>query len=332
MDNKGGLILNPQINNNINGIIYPNNYNLLIQNHLQIHPELDFQKNSETPNEVSPKNKVENNKENEPHTQKRKRTTKKESDIRNYKCSFCDKSYLSYPALYTHCKQKHNTNNHSGRGRGRPKKEPTELSIEKTKYDPLTVAYFLKEERTGSTKLENINECAINAFKYLYLNENKEENIKDKIKERKMKEYSKIEEHPFFSEFLKNSHDINKNYEDEKTPTDMVLINYLNKMSVHCNEKFYEKLIIFVTLFREHINIINQDKVENGKEFSQIIEAEDVPESSNEFITDFLFPDDQENEFGLDKEEAIDLTINICNWMYMNNFTCSKLFLLDKDK
>ena len=103
-------------------------------------------------------------------------------------------------------------------------------------------------------------------------------------------------------------------------------------MSVHCNEKFYEKLIIFVTLFREHINIINQDKVENGKEFSQIIEAEDVPESSNEFITDFLFPDEQEKEFEINKEEAIDLTINICNWMYMNNFTCSKLFLLDKDK
>ena len=77
MDNKGGLILNPQINNNINDIIYPNNYNLLIQNHLQIHPELDFQKNSETPNEVSPKNKVENNKENEPHTQKRKEQLKK---------------------------------------------------------------------------------------------------------------------------------------------------------------------------------------------------------------------------------------------------------------
>jgi len=129
-------------------------------------------------------------------------------------------------------------------------------------------------------------------------------------------------------------HDINKNYEDEKTITDLVLINYLNKMSAYVNEKYYEKLIIFVTLFREHINIINQDKIEKeiGKEFTQIKEAEDVPESSNEFITDFLFPDDQENEFGLDKEEAIDLTRNLCNWMYMNNFTCSKLFLLDKEK
>ena len=57
-----------------------------------------------------------------------------------------------------------------------------------------------------------------------------------------------------------------------------------------------------------------------------------MPESSNEFITDFLFPDDQDYDFGLSKDEAIDLTRNLCNWMYMNNFTCSKLFLLDKEK
>ena len=327
------VVTNPPINNNINGFIYPNDYNLLIQNHLQIPQELELQKNSENQKDASIQNKLESEKEDEPQIHKRKRTTKKESDIRNYKCSYCDKSYLSYPALYTHCKQKHNTNNHSGRGRGRPKKEQTDSSIEKNKYDPLTNVYFQKEERTGNTKIENINECIKNVFNYLYINENGIENKKEKLKERKMKDYSKVEDHPFLGTFLKDSHDINKNYDDEKTITDLVLINYLNKMSAYVNEKYYEKLIIFVTLFREHINIINQDKVEeNGKEFTQIKEAEDVPESSNEFITDFLYPDDQEDEFGLNKEESIDLTRNLCNWMYMNNFTCSKLFLLDKEK
>ena len=165
----------------------------------------------------------------------------------------------------------------------------------------MTNAYFQKEDRTGNTKIENINECAINAFKYLYQNES-EENIKQKIKDRKIKEYSKIEDHPFLGRFVKDEHDINLNIEDEKTITDLVLINYLNKMSVFCNDKYYEKLIIFVTLFREHINLVNQDKVEKDKEFSSIKEAEDVPESSNEFITDFLYPEDQENEFGLSKD------------------------------
>ena len=331
MDNKSDKIQNSQINKTINGLPYPNTSNELIQNQLQIPSEFEFQKNSENQVDNSTQNKGENSKEVEPPKKIRKRTTKKESDIRNYKCSFCDKSYLSYPALYTHCKQKHNTNNHSGRGRGRPKKDQSEQNIEKSKYDPLSISYFQKEERTGNTNIEKINECARNSFKYLYENEEGEENMKQKIKERKMKEYSKIEEHPFLGKFINDPHDIKQHIDDEKIATDCVLINYLNKMSNFCNEKYYEKLIIFVTLFREHINLINQDKVEKGKEFSQIREAEDVPESSNEFITDFLFPDDQDFDFGLSKDEAIDLTRNLCNWMYINNFTCSKLFLLDKE-
>ena len=332
MDSKPGITQNSQTNNPLNAIAYPNAYNLLIPNQIQITQEMDIQ--NENQNDNSTQNKVENVKESEPILQKkiRKRATKKESDIRNYKCTFCDKSYLSYPALYTHCKQKHNTNNHSGRNRGRPKKEQSEINSEKNRYDPMTLAYFQKEERTGNTKIENINACAMNAFKYLYQNKNPECNMDKKIKDRKMKEYSKVEDHPFLGLFLKDPHDTNIIIGDEKASTDFVLINYLNKMSLYCNEKYFEKLIIFVTLFREHINLVNQDKVEKDQEFTQITEAEDVPESSNEFITDFLFPEDEEHEFGLDKDEAIDLTRNLCNWMYINNFTCSKLFLLDKEK
>ena len=145
-----------------------------------------------------------------------------------------------------------------------------------------------------------------------------------------MKFFTKIEEHPFLWKFINDKHDISSNNDDEKTPIDLVFIDYLNKMSIYCNEKFYEKLIIFVILFREHINLINQNKTEKDKEFTQEHEAEDVPELSNEFITDFLFPEEQDYEFGLTKNESIDLTRNLCNWMYLNNFTCSKLFLLDK--
>ena len=329
MDNKINIMPNNPINTQFNGVPY----NIYYQNQLQIPPELEFQKNSENKVDNTDINKEEKVKENELNIQKkiRKRAKKNESDIRNYKCSFCDKSYLSYPALYTHCKQKHNTSNHSERGRGRPKKEQNEINIEKNKYDPLTTNYFEREDRKGITKIENIKECTQKAFNYFYGNESSED-IKQKIKERKMKEYIKIEDHPFLGKFINDDHDINKNVENEKIPTDFVLINYLNKMSNYCNEKYYVKLIIFVTLFREHINIALQDKVPNDKEFTQMVEAEDVPESSNEFITDFLFPNDEESCFEMSKEEAIDLTRNLCNWMYLNNFTCSKLFLLDKEK
>lgn len=334
MDNKNNMMQNTQLNGQINATQYPNN--IYYQPPFQMPPELNFQNNPENLNDTLNINQDENVKETEANGQKkiRKRAKKSESDIRNYKCSFCDKSYLSYPALYTHCKQKHNTNNHSERGRGRPKKELVDSNGETNKYDPLTISYFEKEERKGNTQRELINQCTKNAFQYLYGNDEEENNEtkKQKLKERNMKEYTKIEDHPFLKKFLDDQHEITKKYDDEKTPTDLVLMNYLNKMSCHCNETYYTKLIVFITLFREHINIINKDKVQPDKEFSEITEAEDVPESSNEFITDFLFLNDEENVFNMSKDEAIDLTRNLCNWMYLNNFTCSKLFLLDKEK
>ena len=59
-----------------------------------------------------------------------KRRSKNDVDGRDHKCKYCDKTYLSYPALYTHMKQKHakgpdgevRTPPTSGRGRGRPRK------------------------------------------------------------------------------------------------------------------------------------------------------------------------------------------------------------------
>ena len=60
----------------------------------------------------------------------RKRRSKTDQMNRAYKCG-CGRTYLSYPALYTHLKNKHDgeqpegTNAPSstnGRGRGRPKK------------------------------------------------------------------------------------------------------------------------------------------------------------------------------------------------------------------
>ena len=273
--------------------------------------------NIESSNISQPQINPENN--NEEH-KKRKRATKKESDVRNFKCPHCDKSYLSYPALYTHCKQKHNTNNHSGRNRGRPKKDPSEGTQDKNLYDPQTPGFFLKEERTGSTPPEKINEIANKAFICIY-----KEN-KDSVPKRKMREYNEIKDHPFLGNFILDEHNVETVVEDEKKPTDKVLIDYLNNTSGCCNEQYFERLIIFVTLFRENINLIN--KCDGNQEYTVVTEAEDVPEKSNEFITDFLFPEEEEKSFGFDKEECIDLTRNLCNWMYMHNFTCSKLFLI----
>lgn len=53
-----------------------------------------------------------------------RRRSKNDNDGRSHRCQNCGKAYLSYPALYTHIKTKHDMQGAgSGKGRGRPKKD-----------------------------------------------------------------------------------------------------------------------------------------------------------------------------------------------------------------
>ena len=282
---------------------------------------------------------IENNESNSKNEseEKRKRRTKNDNSGRTFICKLCDKSYLSYPALYTHCKQKHNTCNTSGRGRGRPKKDNGESFSERLKYNPLDASYFLKENRKGATNYDDFEKSINDAFYELYSHENN-----DRKKSKEMKIYSNIEEHPFLGKFLLDKHDVNIKIDDEKEVSDIVFMDYLNKMSLHVNPIYFTKLIVFVTLFREYVNIIeykkknkdlnndNNDLFKNESiEYTSTNSAEDVPDLSNEFINDFL--DTDKILFGFNKEDSIDLTQNFCHWMYENNFTSSKLTLISND-
>ena len=247
----------------------------------------------------------------------RKRTKKNESDNRDYICPECRKSYLSHAALYTHRKAKHNKKTKTENNRGRPKKKGGNISKDDLD-DPWKLSFFEKEERKGKTPIANINECAKRAFKFIY------DNNRNNVEKLNMKEYNSIEEYPFLYNFINNKHDVDL-IEERYENTDKVLLNYLNQRSDICNEKYFEKLIVFVVLFREYININN--KLDSNEEYTVIKTAEDVPEKSNEFINDFLYPEDEENIFGLEKKEVIKLIINLCNWMFENDFSNSKIFL-----
>ena len=304
---------------------------------MNIHFEYNYQMENLPPgrNIFEEKPKVENldskNKENEDEkNQFHKRRSKADVEGRNYICKIFKKSYLSYPALYTHCKLKHNTNNSSGRSRGRPKKEQNENELEKRKYNPINYTFFSKEERTGRTDPKTeINNCIDTAFSELYSKENKNRN-----ELRNMKFNILIEEHPFLSKFKQDKHDIYRNVINEYQIIDIVLIDYLNKMSVFCNPQYFTKLIKFVTLFREHANKYNNNKIKQNfqnKEYTEVNNAENFPDSANEFITEFLHPKGKETDFGFNKEESIDLTQNLCYWLYENNYTCSKLTLINDE-
>ena len=90
-------------------------------------------------------------------------------------------------------------------------------------------------------------------------------------------------------------------------------------------------MIKFIVLFRDCINserksLIKQEHMTDKRMlYTQIYSAETVPEICNSFYLTYLQP----NEFyGLNQEELIELIQHFCNWLNVNNYTCSKLTLL----
>ena len=217
-----------------------------------------------------------------------KRRSKSEIEGRTFSCEQCQKKYLSYPALYTHKKLKHEKNNEQNRKKGRPKKNQNENIIEKNKYNPVNITFFAKEERTGKTSYNEINSCIDDVLtSYNEINSCIDDvfielYVEDEIA---LKKYNSLGEHPFLNKFKNDNHDIYKNAINMHEITDKVFIDYLNKMSAFCNKNYFVKLIKFLTLFREYINNINDNNdLEGNKEYTEINDAEKIPYFSNKFL------------------------------------------------
>ena len=146
--------------------------------------------------------------------------------------------------------------------------------------------------------------------------------------------YQNINQHPFLKKFLFDKHDLYIKIVNEKEISDNVFIDYLNKISLLVNPKYFIKIITFITLFREFINMKKKNKEDNIStnkyiEYTVINSAENLPLLSNEFINDFL--DNDYLLFDFEKEEIIDLIQNFCNWLYINKFTSFKLTLISQE-
>jgi hypothetical protein len=237
---NNSLNLDPNASQEINPTLPRNNLDLGNQQIPDLNPDNNISNPPMALSKEENQNSELSNGKNEENGDKKnqkllKRRSKSEVEGRNYECKLCNKSYLSYPALYTHYKLKHNTNNSSGRGRGRPKKEQNENELEKSKYNPINITFFSKEERTGRTDPKTeINKCIDTAFSELY--DSEDNKVKNDYKG--IKNYSAVEEHPFLGKFKNDAHDINKNINNEHEKADIVLIDYLNKMSMYCNNEY----------------------------------------------------------------------------------------------
>lgn len=113
---------------------------------------------------------------------------------------------------------------------------------------------------------------------------------------------------------------------------DQLFFNYLKEFSNKVNDDYLWFMFKFIVLFRECINlkkkhlIRSENQSENRKLYTQIYNAETVPEICNYFFLEFLQPYDY---FGLLKEELIELVQHFCYWLYKNQYTQSHLTLLE---
>lgn len=258
---------------------------------------------------------------------KNRRRSKNDNYGRNYKCDICYKAYLSYPALYTHIKTKHDSAGKT-KGRGRPKKDfifpGGKEGQERVLYNPLTFDFFKHPERTGTTLSEDLFPIFDFVFNEVYV-------ILKKKNENSISTYESVNDVIFFkkiSDFFTSVKDDPNliNTIDENSKCDDILCLYLFKVSKFANPNCFRVIVKFVTLFRECLNTTYTNQTKSASVYTSEFTAEDAPDISNELIINYLHCD-TENSFT--KNEAIDLTQNLCQWLYDNNFTCSKLSLIN---
>lgn len=245
----------------------------------------------------------------------KKRRSKHDKEGRSYQCTLCEKSYLSYPALYTHAKTKHAGDpSPTKNSRGRPRKGTDGLIIKKIND------FFDDHERRGNTPNPNkILRKTIMKF--------------DKEMNWGLDNY---EEHPLIQVVRKG---------DQET-CDRAFIEYCLQAAKVTNETYFEKICATILGYRECLNKYGWQKLfeeqEESKqeeddspkittclewtveqqnrmkeEYSVVNKAEKLPEVANEFILLFA----KEYDLGVTEKEAIDITLNMCEWMHTNKFT-----------
>lgn len=131
---------------------------------------------------------------------------------------------------------------------------------------------------------------------------------------------SSVSEHPLLRETFYQV----DNPVEEKVNCEQIFASYIREFFNQTNKQYFLFLVKFVSLFRECINHYRHSSDPNF-EFTQINSADGVPDLCNEFITEFM---ENNDNFGLDTTEVIEIIQHFCNWLYENKFTTSRLTLL----
>lgn len=261
------------------------------------------------------------------HRGHKKRRSKHDVVGRDYKCGHCSKSYLSYPALYTHTKTKHVFDPLPSRSATGKSRKASEASRAASFAD-----HFETPERKGRT-LEPLQVMA------------KAVGRMDRVMGWGLE---KLEEHPLVRAM--------KREEAEKN-CDWVFAEYCRSVAKLANPDYFEKVCLVVLGYRECLNKYGWEKFSESRQeeskseqcandsprvevlleyteehqrkikqdFSAANDSERIPEVANEFVLLFA----REHNVGLEEQEIVAVTLNLCAWLLANKRTKTQVVLIN---
>jgi hypothetical protein len=172
--------------------------------------------------------------------------------------------------------------------------------------------FFQKENRRQG---EHENFDLIETCRYAF------HDLNNNFKEKLFSKIANAEEHPFLIEIETQS---TKSVDTPKISCDQIFASYVIENFHLTNRDYFAFVVRFVTLFRECINQFRHGSDPNV-EYTLDNGADTVPDLCNEFITEFM---ENNDNFGLDTTEVIEIIQQFCNWLYESKFTTSRLTLL----
>jgi len=134
---------------------------------------------------------------------------------------------------------------------------------------------------------------------------------------------------------INEANQINSNNPDQRQSTcDTAFIGYVKELYEQTNYDYLHFLLKFVVMFRQCINKLKRPITSDAQEkividpknyYTQSNNAEGVPDMCNDFVTEFMEPKDY---FGMDTMELIEIIQHFCHWLFVKNFTTSRLTLV----
>jgi hypothetical protein len=134
------------------------------------------------------------------------------------------------------------------------------------------------------------------------------------------------EKDPFFT-LIKN-YENNEIEKDKILNTDDIFYLYLKEFYQETNKEYLHFMMKFIIMFRQSLNKIKDKEsfntADTEKYFTQKNNTEGLPDFCNEFIMDFMEPNEY---FGMDINELIEITQHLCYWLHLKQYTASRLTL-----